>query len=199
MYRFIILVLAFLFSASGLVRGQLTWTKIPTPATVTQFALGSDGSIYILTGSFQSASLFFTSNEGAQWTQIYSGPSIEGLSCDSNGAVIILDGPLFISTNRGSTWDTSGSISAVDENGSSIASTAAATYFAYGAESSLQRTTDYGKNWDSLGSFGSKVAYNWAGLYAGPSDRVLGPLSDGSLVLFSNGVQVSDTPARTTC
>src|SRR5665213_1955993 len=193
MRRSIILAVVLFFGASGLARGQLTWTKIPTPAPVTQFALGSDGSIYILTGSFQSASLFFTSNEGAQWTQIYSGPSIRGLSCDSNGAVIILDGPLFISTNHGSNWDTSGSINAVDENGSSIASTAAATYFAYGAESSLKRTTDYGKNWDSLGSFtGGRAAYNWADLYAGPGDRLICTLADGGLVLCSNAVHSTD-------
>ena len=208
MSRRAILTLLFFFASQSGVQAQLSWSEISTPASVNQFALGSDGSIYIVTGKppvgYNLYDLYFSGDNGRQWTQIYSGV-VKGVCCDSNGAVIIYDDRFLVSTDHGSSWDSTTNTfgDVFFSQGSYIASSRNATYFAWGPYSSLLRSTDNGKDWITLGQYFGGGNYDWEGLYAGPDDRVLATFNGSSdsagSALYANGDSVYDTLASITC
>jgi hypothetical protein len=161
------------------------WTKLTTPSQVSAFAIGLDGSLYIIG---QDHNISFSGDGGANWSKIGDG---DALACDSNGAVIIRsDSVRLYSTNHGNSWDSLGHLS---EYQGFLQASSSAIYLVEGPFSYIHRTTDYGAHWvtDSLSS---STFFDWAGMLCGTGDRVLVTLHfESSWVMFDSTRLINDT------
>ncbi len=190
-----VLTLFFLCVFIPVIRAQLTWTKLPTPSLISTFAIGLDGSLYIIGQDFTSQHVIFLSDDGGgHWSKIGYG---DALACDSNGAVIIRNnGVRLYSTNHGNTWDSIGPVS--DYQGY-LQATNSAIYLAEGS-SEIHRTTDYGAHWVRGDTLRVNSPLDCAGMWCGSDDRVLATLHfESSWQIFDSTRLINDTAVHAGC
>jgi photosystem II stability/assembly factor-like uncharacterized protein len=187
MPRRVILTMLFLLASSSGVQAQLAWSEIATPASVNQFALGSDGSIYVVTGtSNPNSTLYLSEDHGEHWKPIRSG-AINSLTCDSNNAVVILNYTgAFYSVDHGTSWSTL--------NTGDVMQMAASNRGFYVTDHSdnLYCTHDYGKRWDTLALQASGSLADWRGLYCGAGDRAMATLGVCSCWILFDSSQLAE-------
>src|ERR1700733_571750 len=151
----LIITLFFIFASSSAVQAQLTWSEIATPDSVNQFALGSDGSIYITTNN----TLYLSQDHGLNWKPIRSG-SINFLTCDSNNAVAIYnDTAVLYSMDHGASWSNlyKGYIMQMAASSSQ--------FYIEDQNTNLYCSQDYGESWSTLIENADGTVDDWRGLY----------------------------------
>jgi hypothetical protein len=196
MKRSIFISAFFLVFFAELVHAQLAWTPIPFSAPIYNFALGADGSIYVVSGDsvgpYGSRHVSHSTNFGMTWLPFFSGTSYAyDVRCDSNEAVVVLanEGD-YITNDTGRNWR--------PFSGTLIRDIQAAQDGIYVADqySNLFFTSNYGQKWDTLVVFADGILDDWEGLYCGANNRVIAtPNFCSCCLMFYNDSIVPDTEA----
>lgn len=186
--RYLVLSIVSAFAAAGVAHAQLSWTKINVPDTISLFSLGSDGSLYVASGTFvNDRRLYYSGDRGSHWIKIHSG-SINLMACDSNGAIIITSDSIRYSLDHGMSWVALSAVPNGIEVGG-IGCTRSATYLLARYYNTLYRNSRYEPNWIKFSASLGEID-DLKGLWCGTPDRILAGLQMESFWLLLDSFSV---------